>query len=298
MLDRSDEFVTRYPPGHSRLRGWSSRVWAMLLNAVAAIFVVIMAQWGTYSHTWIVFQFSRVLSLLVLSLLVCLSGRAWVRSYRYLAPDGQRAQESDGRPPVLYLRSFSDDKQTSRTGRRGAAVFRTEEQQLKRAFGRFGPFIAIGQPGERLPPAGAARIYTPDADWRQIVVEHIRQAGLVLINAGISAGLMWEIGQAVSLVAPEKIVILVPFGKNAYDDFRSRAAIYLGRNLPAWVDGERLSSIAIHAAVYFEQDWTDHFVRLDTGKRLTLEESCYRYISTVFRRNGISRPGCRGMRLF
>ena len=290
MHNRRDEFGTLRPSGQSRVLGWLSRSWSLALIAFAVITVTLLGWWGN-AVGWGIFILSYVLARLIDEVLARSSIGAWIRSKRHLAPDGLRAQESDTRPPVLYLRSFSVDNVTAGTGARGRAIFRTEEEQLAWAFKGFGPFVAIGRPGEPLPPAGAARIYTPDSGWQQSVLELIRKAGLILIGAGTGAGLMWEIDQVVSLIPPEKIIVLVPFGKDAYDDFRSRAEAHFGHTLPSWVEGSRRSPTGIRAAVYFDPDWTSHFVRLDTEKRVTLEKSCYKWLGPAYSHNGVKRPG-------
>jgi hypothetical protein len=60
---------------------------------------------------------------------------------------------------------------------------------LKRVVSQFGPFVAIGKPGEALPPAGAARTYKSDNPWQVRVLELIRSSKLVLMLAGSTEGL-------------------------------------------------------------------------------------------------------------
>jgi hypothetical protein len=216
--------------------------------------------------------------------------RFWIKGKQHLALSGQEVQESDSRPPVLYLRAFDTDKLTTHTvPSHKIAAYRTEEQQVARAFARFGPMLTLGRPGEPLPLVGAARSYVTHDEWQQAVMELIGQAGFVLIAAGESAALMWEIDQVVALVPPEKIVVLIPFGQQSYDAFRIRAAPHFGRMLPAWAQEARRSPTTIRAAVYFEPDWTAHFIRLDTEKKNSLEKSCYERLAPVYRRNGVSR---------
>jgi TM2 domain-containing membrane protein YozV len=116
----------------------------------------------------------------------------------------------DPRPPVLYLRSFVADDQPLLTFAYTAAV--SEEQEIAFAMDRIGPFIAIGKPGERLPELGAARLYVADDEWRSVVGEMMRDAALVVIRAGETPNLWWEIEETMKR-CPRQRVIIVELGK-------------------------------------------------------------------------------------
>jgi hypothetical protein len=107
-------------------------------------------------------------------------------------------------PPVLYLRSFDDDRHGAQL--KGGL---TEEEHLGDVLGQLGPFVAVGRPGETLPEAGAARFYLADADWQTEVATLLGTARLVVIRTGRSAGLGWEVQQAVRLLTPERLVLVV-----------------------------------------------------------------------------------------
>lgn len=105
--------------------------------------------------------------------------------------------------PVLYLRSFDDDK--------AAAVFRgdlTEEEQLVRALTPIGPVIAIGKPGESLPLAGAHRLYVTDDRWQAEVASLMQRARLIVIRSGLTPGLAWELDTVLRLDTPSKLMLL------------------------------------------------------------------------------------------
>lgn len=75
---------------------------------------------------------------------------------RYLQPTAQELLTTDQRPPVVFLRSFLDDQLTVKSiGPRPtllALIPRpTSESALSRMLGGFGPLVAIGKSGERLP---------------------------------------------------------------------------------------------------------------------------------------------------
>ena len=112
--------------------------------------------------------------------------------------------ESDDRPPVLYLRSFDDDRQGSRI--KGSL---SEEEHLGKVLSQIGPFVAVGRPGELLPEAGASRVYVGEADWQTTVEDFLQRARLVIIRTGRTGGLEWEIERSVRLLDPTRLVLLV-----------------------------------------------------------------------------------------
>jgi hypothetical protein len=276
----------RRSPGQSRRQGMLQRAGSLIAWPVALILSVGVATFGYHTPLWV----NAILFLVVGRVGTAIGNvaiRSWHKGGQHLAPDWLDVQKSDTRAPVLYLRSFRADELTSHTvpGRTFAA-YRTDEQQITRAFRTFGPVLAIGQPGEPLPMVGAARSYVSGDEWQQVVLEMIKKASLIVIAAGEGAGLMWEIEQVVAWVAPEKIVVFIPFGKERYDSFRSAAEPYFGRALPAWVPEKRRSSTAIRAAVYFDADWTAHFVRLDSVKRRSLDQGCRENLPVFYRHMG------------
>lgn len=262
------------PPGQSRGQGLLHRAGSLLAWPIALMLSVGVSTFGYHTPWWA----DAILFLVVGragTAIGNLSIRSWVKGGQHLAPSMLEAQRSDTRAPVLYLRSFRADDLTSHTvPGRTLAAYRTDEQQITRAFKTLGPVLAIGRPGDLLPMVGAARSYVADGEWQQVVLEMITKACLIMITAGDGAGLMWEIEQTAALVPPENIIVLIPFSCDSYESFRSQAEPYFGHALPAWVPEQRRSSTAIRAAVYFDADWTAHFVRLDSMKQRTLEQSC------------------------
>jgi hypothetical protein len=120
---------------------------------------------------------------------------------------GPASPITDEKADVLYLRSFTSDPSTLRKMAMSAGS--TEEEELAAALRPIGDLIAIGQPGESLPLPGAARMYASDDEWRQRVKDRIASAALVVLRVGTGHGLIWECGQALSMLRPEQLVILV-----------------------------------------------------------------------------------------
>ena len=114
-----------------------------------------------------------------------------------------QSPDSD-KPPVLYLRPFDKDKVTATL----AGAF-TEEESLTQLLSYFGPVIAIGRPGEKLPEVGARRLYVNDTEWQSTVEGLMKRARLVVIRTGRSGGLRWEFRKCFELLSPEQLLLVV-----------------------------------------------------------------------------------------
>ena len=68
--------------------------------------------------------------------------------------------------------------------------------------------IAIGRPGDRLPPLGAARTYVSDDEWQREVRRLSSDAQAIVVRAGASSGLEWEIGMLLQQEEPEKLLFV------------------------------------------------------------------------------------------
>ncbi|MEB3369690.1 TIGR04222 domain-containing membrane protein [Saccharopolyspora mangrovi] len=218
---------------------------------------------------------------LTIGLLVVLSlAGAWSTTLgkKHLAADGREVLRTSVRPPVLYLRSFEHDAMLEQAspfrwllvalGSRSSYI-----EEVVRAVRGFGKVVAIGDPGAPLPGLGPAQIHVPEdatavigpgwnlQRWQAEVLGLLHHASLVLISAGHSEGLRWEFAQATSRVPPERLVILVPLDRAQYARFRERTQAYFRSGLPA---DPRKHSVRkneeVHGLIYFDRDWTPHFV--------------------------------------
>lgn len=145
----------------------------------------------------------------------------------------------DSRPPILYLRSFYDDAEMAQSPQKEdnspfTLIFRvnTAEEQLTKALRTVGPVIAIGKPGEKLPPLGAIRIYVDHQDWKQVIMEKAEKARLVIFGAGNSPGVMWEMQFMLNHFSPVKTAILFPPDPNTVEDFQIELERLIGCPLP------------------------------------------------------------------
>jgi hypothetical protein len=160
----------------------------------------------------------------------------------------------DHRDPVFYLRSFyTDDVQSN-----DRLTMQTDEEVLTLALREVGPVLAVGRParygepregegyGGDLPLLGATRIYFGDADWQKAVGALMRLSQVVVINAGNSEGLLWEIEAAVRNVEPTKLLMSFlpwhPLDKRSreirYQSFKARAEQIFKKSEPKNDAGE------------------------------------------------------------
>lgn len=161
-------------------------------------------------------------------------------SWKYETPSLDAALRSDHRPPVVYLRSFAIDDEFLT----GPLLFRrlmglwnfyatiTPEQELAWIMSRIGPVVAIGRPGEHLPSLGAAKVYVDDDHWKDTVTELMSRAALIVIRAGDTANLWWEIEQAVARAPSGRVLIVALERPRRWLRFRKRFTETFGVPMP------------------------------------------------------------------
>jgi len=139
------------------------------------------------------------------------------RGRRMRIRGAELALAEDQRPPIVYLRPFDADRTQiavrmwSRLRVPARERFeRTYEERLARTLRKAGPFVAVGDPTERLPLLGAARVYVDDEHWRDAVGELIARASLVVLHVGESQGVVWEVHHTIALGDPERVVLSLP----------------------------------------------------------------------------------------
>ena len=109
-------------------------------------------------------------------------------------------------PFVLLIRSFRHDSSTLFSGYNESMTF---EKVLIAHLDHVGRFVAVGRPGEALPPAGAIRLYFPDHEWRDRIRQLMARASLVAIIMGDTQALLWEVEQGLTTLTPEKLLLFL-----------------------------------------------------------------------------------------
>ena len=105
----------------------------------------------------------------------------------------------------------------------------TAEEQLGLYLRKRGPFVAIGQPGERFASPGAWRMYVTNEEWQGVVEEHLAQSQVIVLQPASTAGVWWEVERVLkSVPLPKVLLCLVNFYKrqNDYESFRMRTEGY------------------------------------------------------------------------
>lgn len=184
---------------------------------------------------------------------------------------------ADPRPPVLFLRSYQDDAEAARPARPGA--FTSVEEAVADVVGGLGPFIGLDL--VRSAPGAARGRVRADADWRTAVLVLMLRCGLVVLRCGTGDSLFWELRQAVALLHPEQLIILVPADPARYAEFRRRTAGILPHPLPADAADaparQRIASVITFAygwhptvvSLRFRFPWTLPALDTRLGLRLT-----------------------------
>jgi hypothetical protein len=151
------------------------------------------------------------------------------------------ALAKDPRPPILYLRPFKADKIRYSTMysrlywvrfvvRQGTLFLRivrgepnmyvgedpvssaggSGEELVVSLLDPLGPVIAIGRPKERIPPAGAARLYVGD-EWKDVVHDLLNRAQMVLMFAGRTPHFEWELRKVFQNETFAPTILILPF---------------------------------------------------------------------------------------
>jgi hypothetical protein len=114
---------------------------------------------------------------------------------------------------VLFLRSFQDENAHVRPKRLFTLLARRRprlEEVLVRSVSKLGPAVAIGLPGERLPPLGAMRAYYADADWQKAVLDWMTRAYAIVMIGGASSWLLWELGEVLRRGLAGRLLLILP----------------------------------------------------------------------------------------
>jgi hypothetical protein len=196
--------------------------------------------------------------LFILLVIVCLEvgKRLFAKAKRLRQIQAADARRLDSRRPILLLRSFQDDltpierRPDVRNRRFGsmADLPLTLEEALERALWTHGPVIAIGRPGEALPPAGAAREYVTNDEWLARVTELVAECHRVVVIVGRTEGLSLEYASLARAQAWPKVVLILPPVQRAELLARWEVFAQLASRIPSGARAADLPAGALAAA--------------------------------------------------
>jgi hypothetical protein len=178
--------------------------------AVPLMAVVIVVVWvlGLTGHppadvgSWVL-----VVILVPLSSLVATFFGDWIRRSMSGYADRLRpvaASDDDNGGWTLYLRPFTEEN-------RLFAGSETLEQFLATEIGqRVGPLVGLGNPTDRIAPAGAERSYHDDVDWQASVERYAMKAACIIGVTGASVHTAWELTLIRELGLERRLFLLSP----------------------------------------------------------------------------------------
>ena len=173
------------------------------------------------------------------------------RGEQHLQQTADEKMATDPRAPILYLRSFENDEDVS-----------SYEQTLAAILEEVGPFVAIGRPGDKLPPLGASRRYIAGDDWQSHVIDLMNRSAAVILVAGKTEGLAWEMSQCLQRLDPRYLLVLVPSDEETYEAFRSSVERDgLGLRLPDFPSRKeaRYEAGSFSGLLRFDSNWAGRF---------------------------------------
>ncbi len=186
------------------------------------------------------------------------------RGRRLVAYCRQEFFHEEKEQTLLFLRPFAVDGISFPFGSDAAPwnwrswFLKTPEDRISFQLRRLGSMVAIGRPGEELPPIGFSRRYTPDKNWQQTLKELLSQTQIVLVHIGISEGLIWEVEQVIKHINPERLILFFPGFHAVWDylAFQKATASLFPKGLPLSIGSAQL--------LYFNTSWDPKL--LEPGK--------------------------------
>jgi hypothetical protein len=143
---------------------------------------------------------------------------------RAAQPDAVTVMARDPRPPVIYLRPFQQEEEVfaqmpwswssyRRYLTHSYLLRKSRHLTLEDFLGteistRLGPFIALGNPTDFVPPPGAARTYIADAEWPKQFDAMAQRARCLVLQAASSEHVVWELAEIRSLHLESKLFVL------------------------------------------------------------------------------------------
>lgn len=134
---------------------------------------------------------------------------------RVHVPFLRRRTQNDNRKPVLFLRSFSDERIRLRgTHLRGAfsRAFRSTsiEDLLANACMSFAPLVTLGKPGQKITPFGSYREYVDEDSWRKTVSQLIVGSRQIVIGLADTESIWWEVEKIFRANQESRTLFLFP----------------------------------------------------------------------------------------
>ena len=215
---------------------------------------------------------------------------------KVLAINSTNSLLKDTRRPVVYLRSFKDDESYDVFSKKkifqeillpshpllsgGLDTLTTTEQKIDRVLNSLGPCVCIGDPREYLPDLGVVRVYhrKKDNSWQDAVLKFLLSSKIVIVRAGNTKNLQWEIDRCIEILDPTRLLILnLRKGKSDVTVFEEMllSRLYALKIEPALIEGlktklnhlNRLREWHLGYIISFKPDWQPEMTTLDRPPR-------------------------------
>ena len=148
--------------------------------------------------------------------------------------------------PVLYLRSFTDDRLGGNTNGESKFIYEEHEEEiLADVFNPIGPFVAVGNPDEILIEFGASRAFLDHSNWKDEVRSLMTQSKLVVLKVGDTPSFRWELETAMETVKPNRLLLYFPRSMNTaalatrYSNIRQSINTVIPKALPTQIGENR-----------------------------------------------------------
>jgi len=138
---------------------------------------------------------------------------AWRAALRRVRRSAEEVIADHDYRPLLFLRSFQDENAQARPRKLFQWLFRIRprlEEFLVNRVSRLGPAVAIGLPGERVPPLGALRAYYADDQWQGAVLGWMQRSYAIVVLGGISQHVLWELREVLRRDLAGRLVLIIP----------------------------------------------------------------------------------------
>ncbi|MFI8774635.1 Clp protease N-terminal domain-containing protein [Gordonia sp. NPDC062954] len=184
---------------------------AVVVGTMSIWFAIASERQGESWSAWGVFTVFGI-SVLGVAEVATLMGKRKISSSQS-ARFGRDAATDD----TLFLRSFDDDSMRLRAIDPHVGFFsvfsgmtaRFEELMAAMLSGSTS-LIAIGKPSESLPELGAVRTYVADDEWQEAVEVTAQRVGSIVLVAGVTDGLEWELTHLRMWGCGHKVTVMLP----------------------------------------------------------------------------------------
>ena len=175
----------------------------------------------------------------------------------------------DPRDPVLYLRSFYDDYNDGYEESLEQLKWKTDEEVLTEILNMVGPTVALRGPNQPANISGAIRVNFTDEKWRAGVRHLMSISQLVVVQADISAGLLWELEAARKTVKPKRLLISFIAWQSQDKDIRQKLYLRFKKHFQRIFNVHLPEEILNSKFIVFRDDWTPELVTTDSFRRLS-----------------------------